>query len=46
MCTWTADCSITYPVKLFDRDKYIEEAHAPKMGVETAYYKEENKPGS
>ena len=31
-----------YPVKLFDRDKYIEEAKRPKMGVETVYYKEEN----
>jgi len=31
-----------YPVKLFDRDKYIEEADRAKMGVEAEYYKEEN----
>ncbi len=31
-----------FPVKLFDRGKYIEEANRPKMGVETVYYKEEN----
>ena len=31
-----------FPVKLFDRDKYIEEASRPRMGVETGYYKEEN----
>jgi NTE family protein len=32
-----------YPVKLFDRDKYIEASKRPQMGVETKYYKEENK---
>lgn len=32
-----------FPVKLFDRDKYIEEAKRPRMGVETGYYQEENK---
>lgn len=31
-----------YPVKLFDREKYIEEADRAKMGIETKYYKEEN----
>jgi len=32
-----------FPVKLFDREKYIEEADRPKMGIENTYYKEENK---
>ncbi len=32
-----------FPIKLFDRDKYIEEAVRSKMGVETGYYQEENK---
>jgi NTE family protein len=31
-----------FPVKLFDRDKYIDEADRAKMGVETPYYQEEN----
>ncbi|BBO71319.1 hypothetical protein DSCA_52490 [Desulfosarcina alkanivorans] len=32
-----------FPVKLFDRDKYIDPAQRAKMGVETEYYQEENK---
>lgn len=32
-----------FPVKLFDREKYIEEADRPKMGLETKYYQDENK---
>ena len=32
-----------FPVKLFDREKYIQEADRPKMGVKTPYYQEENK---
>lgn len=32
-----------YPVKLFDRKKYIAPANAPKMAKETDYYKKENK---
>jgi NTE family protein len=32
-----------YPVKLFDRDKYIDAADRAKMGLETEYYKDENK---
>jgi len=31
-----------FPVKLFDRDKYIDEADRARMGVETKYYQEEN----
>jgi NTE family protein len=31
-----------FPVKLFDRDKYIDEADRAKMGVEPKYYQEEN----
>jgi NTE family protein len=31
-----------YPVKIFDREKYIEEADRAKVGIETKYYKEEN----
>jgi NTE family protein len=32
-----------YPVKLFDRDKYIDETNRPAMAVETPYYQEENR---
>lgn len=31
-----------YPVKLFDREKYISPENLSKMGIETKYYKEEN----
>jgi NTE family protein len=31
-----------FPVKLFDRDKYIDEADRAKMGVEPKYYQAEN----
>jgi len=31
-----------YPIKLFDRDKFIDKADLAKMGIETRYYKEEN----
>lgn len=31
-----------YPVKMFDREKYITLENRPNMGVETNYYKEEN----
>jgi NTE family protein len=32
-----------YPVKLFDREKYIDPAARPQMARETDYYKKENK---
>jgi NTE family protein len=32
-----------YPIKLFDRDKYIDEADRPAMAVETPYYRNENR---
>lgn len=32
-----------YPVKLFDREKYIQAGDRPKMAVKTGYYQEENK---
>lgn len=32
-----------YPVKLFDRDKYIDPANREKMAVKTDYYEKENK---
>lgn len=32
-----------YPIKLFDRDKYIDKANRQMMAVETPYYKEENR---
>ena len=32
-----------YPVKLFDRDKYIDAVDRDKMGLETKYYQDENK---
>ncbi|MFQ5949905.1 MAG: patatin-like phospholipase family protein, partial [Nitrospiria bacterium] len=32
-----------YPVKLFDREKYISPENRMKMAVKTDYYKEENK---
>ncbi len=32
-----------YPIKLFDREKYIEPDNVKKMAVQTNYYKNENK---
>ena len=32
-----------YPVKLFDREKYISKGKRPKMAVRTDYYEKENK---
>lgn len=32
-----------YPIKLFDRLKYIDEADQPKMARKTKYYQQENK---
>lgn len=32
-----------YPIKLFDREKYIEPANVKKMAIQTSYYKNENK---
>jgi len=32
-----------YPVKLFDREKYIKPADVKKLAIETSYYKDENK---
>jgi NTE family protein len=32
-----------YPVKLFDREKYIAAESRPNMALETPYYKEENR---
>jgi NTE family protein len=32
-----------FPVKLFDREKYIQKSDRPKMAVKTSYYQEENK---
>ena len=32
-----------YPVKLFDREKYVQESDRAKMAVETEYYQKENK---
>ena len=32
-----------FPIKLFDRQKYIDEADRSTMGVETGYYRDENK---
>lgn len=32
-----------YPVKLFDREKYIEKSILPKVGITTRYYQKENK---
>ena len=31
-----------YPIKLFDREKYIDPKNRSRMGVETNYYREEN----
>ncbi len=31
-----------FPVKLFDREKYIQETERPKMGLKTVYYQDEN----
>lgn len=32
-----------YPVKLFDREKYIDPDNLKKMGIQTSYYKKENR---
>jgi NTE family protein len=32
-----------YPVKLFDREKYIQSENRPRVALETAYYQEENR---
>lgn len=32
-----------YPVKLFDRDKYVDEADRASMAVETEYYEKDNR---
>jgi NTE family protein len=32
-----------YPVKLFDREKYIDADNVKKLGIQTDYYKKENK---
>jgi NTE family protein len=41
--TWDGGLLNNTRSNLFDRDKYIEASKRPQMGVETKYYKEENK---